>query len=128
MPDVALNIVGPGACSGGFVRKGTDDLHEGVLLECPDSLGEEAGTDKQDEVGHADEEDFEGCDGGDERMKLTGRIYLLVRLANWYMITPHARPLIMPTMAAMGMDVAGCASETPLTKTTASRPGGGKVR
>lgn len=46
----------------------------------------------------------------------------LVRLANWYTIVPHTMPLMMPTMAAMGIDVAGCASATPPTKTTASRP------
>jgi hypothetical protein len=34
----------------------------------------------------------------------------------------------MPTMAAMGIDVAGSASETPPTKTTASRPVGGGQR
>ena len=51
-----------------------------------------------------------------------GGRYLLVRLADWYMIVPHTRPLMMPTMAEMGIDVAGSASATPPTKTTASRP------
>ena len=55
--------------------------------------------------------------GGDER-------YLLVRLANWYTIAPHARPLMMPTMVAMGIEVAGSPRATPPTKMTASRPVG----
>lgn len=35
---------------------------ERVCLERPDCLGEEAGADEQEEVGHDDHEDGESCD------------------------------------------------------------------
>ena len=43
-------------------ERGDDvQLVEGVRLERPDRLGEEAGADEEEEVGHDDHEDGESC-------------------------------------------------------------------
>ena len=57
---------------------------ECVRLEVPDGLGEEAGADEEEEVGHDDQEDGESCKRQYEtfgNIIESGEQYSLVRLA-----------------------------------------------
>lgn len=60
VPDRLADIVGAraGACFGAVAAA---DLGPGVVLEVPDSAGEEAGRDEVEEAGGDYEEDLEGC-------------------------------------------------------------------
>lgn len=60
MPDGLADIVGARA-GAGFGAVAAADLSPGVVLEVPDSAGEEAGGDEVEEAGGDDEEDLEGC-------------------------------------------------------------------
>lgn len=67
--------------------EGDVQVVERVLLEVPDGLGEEAGADEEQEVGHDDHEDGERCVRGNmvsdcPIARLGEEIDLLVRLAN----------------------------------------------
>ena len=61
MPDVAPNIVRPWAVHTQVVDVGAEESVESVLLEAADGSAEEARADKEQKVGHNDEEDDEGC-------------------------------------------------------------------
>ena len=94
-------------------------------LEGPNAFTEQTRADEQQEVGHHDKEDSQGCRREIRSLKIAGFASswdLLLRLANWYMRAPTIIPHMRPVIVAIGTEVAGWPMATPPTKTTTSRP------